>query len=218
MLKETGSPNSGETFKLDRCKALTDGVFAVVITLLVLGINIPSDHNFPEEGLFAFLERIGYHVLVYGVSFWLAAAYWIQHAAIMQYYKYGNRKVVWLNLLFLFPVTLLPFVTELKGAYRDEELVILLFGIVQVFIGLALVSLWIYAVSCPYLLTREIEETIRRKVTWRMIISPVIISLIAIPISFFSIHLSTLFFLSIPLYYLSHPMIDQNWNERENDR
>lgn len=218
MLKEPESPNSGETFKLDRCKALADGVFAVVITLLVLGINIPSDHNFSEEGLFVFLERIGYHVLVYGVSFWLTATYWVQHAAIMQYYKCGNRAVVWLNLLFLFPVTLLPFVTELKGTYRDEELVILLFGIVQVFIGLALISLWIYAVSRPHLLTREIEETIRRKVTWRMIVSPVIISLIAIPMSFFSVHLSTLFFLSIPLYYLSHSVIDQNWNKRENDR
>jgi len=207
------SSNSTETFRLDRCKALADGVFAIVVTLLVLGIDIPPDHNFSEQGFLAFLERIGFELLIYAISFWLAATYWVQHAAILHYYRRGNRAVVWLNLLFLFPVTLLPFVTELKGEYRHEALVTLLFGIVQIFIGLALIALWHYAVSHPHLLTREVEENVQRKITWRMCMSPVIMSLIAIPVSFLSVHLSTLVFLCIPLYYLSHSDIDQNWTD-----
>lgn len=211
MSKEPLSTISSEQFRLDRCKALADGVFAIVVTLLVLGIDIPSDHNFSEQGLFAFLERIGFHLMIYGVSFWLAATYWVQHAAIMHYYRHGNRTVVWLNLFFLFPVTLLPFVTELKGSFRDEPLVIMLFGVVQILIGLALIVLWNYSESHPYLLSRTVEEAIRRKVTWRMFVSPVMISLVAIAVSFLSVHLGTLFFLSIPLYYLSHREIDQGW-------
>ncbi|MGR9072793.1 MAG: TMEM175 family protein [Gammaproteobacteria bacterium] len=203
-------------FSLDRCKALADGVFAIVVTLLVLGIDIPSDHNFSRDGLFAFLDRIGFHLFIYGISFWLAATYWLQHAAIMQYYRQGNRTVVWLNLLFLFPVTLLPFVTELKGAYRDEALVTLLFGLVQIFIGLALVALWTYSRSHPYLLVRSVENGLRRRITRRMLMSPVIISLLAIAVSFLSVHLGSLIFLSIPLYYLSHREIDQNWIDPEN--
>lgn len=132
MLKESKTSNFAETFRLDRCKALADGVFAIVVTLLVLGIDIPSDHDFSTDGLWLFLQRIGFHVLIYAISFWLAATYWLQHSAIMQYYRCGNRTVVWLNLLFLFPVTLLPFVTELKGDYRHEIMVTMIFGLLQV--------------------------------------------------------------------------------------
>jgi uncharacterized membrane protein len=213
MPKEPLSPAPDEKFSLDRCKALADGVFAIVATLLVLGIDIPADHNFSEQGLVVFLERIGFHLLIYGVSFWLAATYWVQHAAIMHYYRHGNRTVVWLNLLFLFPVTLLPFVTELKGEYRDEALVILLFGAVQILIGLALILLWNYSGSHPHLMSRTVEDAIRRRVTRRMCVSPVIISLVAIAVSFLSLHLGTLLFLSIPLYYLSHRELDLGWTD-----
>ena len=162
MSSESNSSDLSETFNLDRSKALADGVFAIVVTLLVLGIDVPSDHNFSEDGLLLFLQRIGFHVFTYAISFWLAATYWLQHSAIMQYYRHGNRTVVWLNLLFLFPVTLLPFVTELRTDYRYEALVTLLFGLLQIFIGLVLVALWNYAVSHPHLLTRRVGEDIRR--------------------------------------------------------
>ncbi|MGZ8190620.1 MAG: TMEM175 family protein [Methylococcaceae bacterium] len=215
MLKELISSSSIGSFNLDRCKALTDGVFAIVVTLLVLGIDIPTDHRFSEQGLIAFLQRIGFDLLIYAVSFWLAGTYWIQHTAIMHFFRNGSRMLVWLNLFFLFPVTLLPFVTELKGAYREEALVTLLFGVVQIVIGLALLAIWNYAASNPHLLARQIEQDIRRQVARRMIMCPVIVSLIAIPVSFLSLHLSTLIFLTIPLYYLSHPVIDRKLSEPE---
>ncbi|MGZ8923118.1 MAG: TMEM175 family protein [Methylosarcina sp.] len=217
MLKELLSPSSPELFSLDRCKALVDGVFAIVVTLLVLGIEVPTDHPFSEQGLVAFMERIGFDLLLYAISFWLAGTYWVQHAAIMHYFRHGSRMLIWLNLLFLFPVTLLPFITELKGAYRHEAMVTLLFGIVQIVIGLTLIALWTYAVSHPHLLVRTVEKELWRKVAWRMLVSPVIISLVAIPVSFLSVHLSSLLFLSIPLYYLSYPLIDQNWIEPGTD-
>lgn len=215
MLKELLSSGSTGSFSLDRCKALVDGVFAIVVTLLVLGINVPTDHPFSEQGLFAFLQRIGFDLLVYAISFWLAGTYWLQHAAIMHFFKNGSRMLIWLNLLFLFPVTLLPFVTELKGAYRHEVLITLLFGVLQIVIGLSLIAIWSYAVLHPHLLVRKIEEDVRRRVTRRMIVSPIIVSLIAVSVSFLSVHLSTLFFLSVPLYYLYHPVIDKNWSDSE---
>jgi uncharacterized membrane protein len=213
MLKELLLSGSVGAFSLDRCKALVDGVFAIVVTLLVLGIDVPTDHRFSEQGLFMFLERIGFDLLIYAVSFWLAGTYWLQHAAIMHFFRNGSRTLIWLNLFFLFPVTLLPFFTKLKGAYRDEVLVTLLFGVEQIVIGLALIAIWTYAASHPELLVRKIEDDVRWQVTRRMIVSPIIISLIAIPLLYLSLHLSSLFFLSIPLYYLSYPLIDRNWSD-----
>ncbi|MGR8933687.1 MAG: TMEM175 family protein [Gammaproteobacteria bacterium] len=212
MLNKILSSSDSGFFNLDRCKALADGVFAIVVTLLVLGIDVPLNHHFSEQGLLAFLDRIGFDVLIYAVSFWLAGTYWIQHTAILHYFRHGSRSFVWFNLLFLFFVTLLPFITELKGAYRHEPLVTLLFGIAQILIGLSLIALWNYAFLNPQLLTRPIEKTVWLRVRRRLIISPIIMSLLAVPLSFVSIHLGSLFFLSIPLYYLSHRDIDQNWS------
>lgn len=213
MSKENASLINKGNFKLERCTALTDGVFAIVVTLLVLGIDVPADHNFTEDGFYKFLERISYEILVYTISFWLAATYWLQHAAIMHYYREGNRALIWLNLLFLFPVTLLPFVTQLRGTYRYEELITVLFGVLQIMIGLALIAIWNYSKSNPQLLIHPIDDAFRRKVILRMLFSPIIISFIAIALSFVSLHASALCFMTIPLYYLSNRQIDQNWIE-----
>jgi uncharacterized membrane protein len=213
MPKEPLSPNHAGLFALDRCKAMADAVIAIVVTLLVLGNDVPTDHRFSEDGLLAFLERIGFDLFIYGVSFWLAGTYWVQHAAIMNCFRHGSRMLAWLNLLFLFPVTLLPFVTKLKSVYREDALVILLFGIVQIFIGLALIALWTYAASHSHLLIRPVEAAIRRRVTRRMFTSPVLVSVVAVPISFLNVHLGTLLFLSIPLYYLSHRVIDRSGSD-----
>ena len=215
MLKDLFSNRPTGSFALDRCKALVDGVFAIVATLLVLGIDVPTNHHFNEQGLIGFLRRIGFDLILYGISFWLAGTYWLQHTAIMRYFREGSRMLTWLNMLFLFPITLLPFLTELKGAYRHEPNITLLFSLEQIVIGLTLIAVWKYAVLHPKLLAYEISDDLDRRVTRRMLLSPIIVSALAYPVSYLSVHLSSLFFLSIPLYYVSHPVIDQRWSDAE---
>ena len=69
------STNQVTGFSVDRLNGFTDGVLAIVITLLVLGIDIPEDHTFSEQGLIAFLLRISRDVIMYAASFLLIAAY-----------------------------------------------------------------------------------------------------------------------------------------------
>lgn len=201
-------------FGLDRCKSLSDGVVAIVITLLILGIDIPKNHNFNEEGLVSFLIKIGHELIIYGVSFWLAGVYWVQHTSILHFFSRGSRMFIWLNLLFLFPLTLLPFVTSLKGAYRREELIVLLFGGLQVLIGATLLGLWRYAVTHPKLLTHPIDPQLRWSMALRLLISPILISVIAVGVSYISIEWSTYLFISIPIYSLSHRLVDRDPRER----
>ena len=200
-------------FSLDRCKALTDGVIAIVITLLVLGVNIPTDHHFSEQGLLSFLRRMGFDLVVYGVSFWLGGTYWVQQCAILHYVRVGSRVFIWLNLLFLFCLTLLPIVTKLKSLYRGEPLVILLFGGMQVLAGLSLLALWMHVVSHPHLLARPVSAAVQRSMFVRMMVSPILISVLATLISFVSIHAGTLLFLSAPIYYFSHRLVDSQWEQ-----
>jgi uncharacterized membrane protein len=202
-------------FNLDRCKGLSDGVTAFVITLLVLGIDIPEDHRFSEQGLLSFLHKMEYTILVYAVSFLLGGTYWLMQCAILHYFRRGSRTLVWLNLLYLFMLTLLPFVTKLKAIYRDELPVIFLFAVIQVLIGASLLLLWIYALRHPRLLNHPIETNVSLSMTRRIIISPILLSAAAVAISFFSVRVGTFCFLSVPAFYLSHILVDRGWGEPE---
>ena len=61
--------------ELDRLKVFSDGVIAIAITILVLGIDIPEDHSFSEQGLFGFIARIRHDIVVYAASFWIIGSF-----------------------------------------------------------------------------------------------------------------------------------------------
>ena len=211
MVERTSRSVDG--FTVDRLKGFTDGVLAIVITILVLGIDIPEDHKFSEQGLVAFLLRISEDVLMYAVSFWLIGAYWVQHHAVFQYLRYCNRSLMWLNILFIFPLTLMPFLTKLKVLYRDDELVHPLFGAAFILSGLILLAIWRYAISRPEIIGRpSIDPAVVRSMTQRILIGPVV-SLVAVGITFLNLHLGSIAFATIPLFYLSHRLVDTQWDK-----
>jgi uncharacterized membrane protein len=110
------SATAGE-LGLDRLIAFSDGVIAIAITILVLGIDIPEDRSFSEQGLVAFLARIRHDAVVYAASFWIIGAFWVQHHAVFYCFRYSDRWLLWLNTLFLFSTTLIPFLAKLKSIY-----------------------------------------------------------------------------------------------------
>jgi uncharacterized membrane protein len=128
-------------FKLDRLLAFSDGVVAISITILVLGIDIPKDHSFSEQGLIAFLARIRTDVVLYAASFWIIGSFWVQHHTVFNYIRYCDRWLLWLNTLFLFSTTLIPFLAKLKSTYKYEPKVDLLFGAGFILAGLSLLAI-----------------------------------------------------------------------------
>jgi uncharacterized membrane protein len=200
---------------VDRLKGFTDGVLAIVITILVLGIDLPEDHKFSEQGLLSFLLRIEWDVLMYAVSFWLIAAFWVQHHAVFQYLRHCNRSLLWLNIFFMFPLTLVPFLTKLKLVYRHDAILIPFFGAAFIACGLMLFGIWRYAISRPELTGRpNIDPAVIRSMSQRILIGP-LVSLVAIGLSFLNLHLGALAFASMPLFYLSHRIIDSGWEKPE---
>lgn len=197
---------------LERLSALTDGVLAIAMTILVLGIDIPVDHLFSEQGLFAFLKRMEPALIAYAASFWLAAAYWVQHHAAFHYLRFADRRLIWLNILFLFPVTLLPFVTKLRAIYVTEPYVVVLFGSVHIASSLAFGGLWRYCISHPHLLRKPMERSVARSMTFRILAAP-LVDVLAILVSFVNHRLSAYLFLAMPLLYLSHRTVDSHWDD-----
>jgi uncharacterized membrane protein len=182
---------------------------AFAMTLLVVGIDVPDRERFPEQELVRFLIGIGHSVVVYGACFWRLGTYWYIHSTIVSFLRQGNRPFVRLNLLFLLPVTFVPFAAKLKDAYRASRLAVLLLGGVNIFISACLAVLWLYATSHPELLQRPVSAAARRSMLGRITISPITLGLLAIAASVIHVYLTTLLLLTIPLYHLTHRRIDE---------
>lgn len=99
-------------FPMNRAVPLSDAVFAVVMTLLVLGIEVPSESGLSGAALDLMREKLAHQVLVYFVCFSIIAMYWFHHSLLFDSLKRMDRQMMLMNLMFLMPVTLLPFVTQ----------------------------------------------------------------------------------------------------------
>ena len=207
----SGKPGSA-SLMLDRLNALSDGVVAIVLTLLVLGIEVPEDHDFATNGLLDYLSKVEYQVTVYAVSFVLGGSYWVAQNVMFHYFRHGTRTLTWLNLLFLFLLTLLPFTAQLIGAYRMEPLVMVVYGAVNVACSLSLALIWWYANYVALVVWPRIDPAIARSMMMRILASA-LLSLAAIGVAFVNVRLSHLVFLLTPLLFISHESVDRHWSE-----
>jgi uncharacterized membrane protein len=108
-----------QTYGVDRLAALSDGVFAVAVTLLVLGIKLP-DPPLPEKELIH--ELVDNIPAFFGwlVSFLVLARFWIVHHHVMDALARVSTNAIMWNFAFLGTISLLPFGASLVGAYEFE--------------------------------------------------------------------------------------------------
>jgi len=108
-----------------RLEAFTDGVYAIVITLLILDIRIPETRpDLLGSALLGMLPQIFTYVL----SFFVIALYWFSHHRVAQQVKQIDGGFVWLNMVWLLFVTVMPFPTALLGRYPLQPIPIAIYG------------------------------------------------------------------------------------------
>ncbi len=110
----------------NRVEAFSDGVFAIVITLLILDIRVPEvEYNQLAASLVAVLPRI----FAYVISFGVIGVYWLAHHQSLQLVGKLNGFLIWLNLIYLLAVSFMPFPTALLGRYPMQPLPIVIYGL-----------------------------------------------------------------------------------------
>jgi uncharacterized membrane protein len=119
-----------------RLDALTDGVFAVAMTLLVIDLKLPEDfHPRFNAELLQRLFGLGHPVLVYVVSFYVLALCWVGHVRSgTRSEEVGQRHVV-LALSYLLTITFLPFATSVIGRYQGFPAAIWLYAGNMIFLA-----------------------------------------------------------------------------------
>ena len=185
-----------------RVELLTDGIFAVVMTLLVLDISVPqisSSHDAIDSaavgtkllnGLFDLWPKL----FSFGISFILLAIFWLAHHRQFYYIKHVNRTLIWINFIFLMATCLLPFSASLLGEYSQQQVSIFVFGANSIMIASLVCIQWWYALSHYSTLVHENLDPIIKTTSLRRLLFGIVVYLIAICISFVDVRLSIYFF------------------------
>jgi uncharacterized membrane protein len=133
-----------------RVEALSDGVFAFILTLLVLGVAVPS--SLSGQSLREALSELRPTMVAWVISFLLAGMYWVAHRDLFARIWVVNRDLVWLNLLFLLPASLIPFAASVLGEYPDEPIALHIYGVILIAVSLMRVAIYWYVSRRPHLL------------------------------------------------------------------
>jgi uncharacterized membrane protein len=112
---------------MERLAALSDGLFAVAMTLLVLDLRVPASiagSAYSEHRLWAALLRLGPSFAAYLLSFTMLCTFWLAQHILLGILGRCDRTLSWINLAFLFVVSLLPFSAALLARYVHFRLAV----------------------------------------------------------------------------------------------
>ena len=131
--------------RLNRIEAFSDGVFAIVVTLLVLELKVPTLGN-PGS-----VSELGHHLLdllpkllSWLISFIIVCKFWLNHHHVLGLARHANYSMVWLNSIFLMFQSFIPFPTAMMGEYATNPLAVSMFGVVMAFNTLLFIALHAY--------------------------------------------------------------------------
>ncbi len=127
-ITETESASARE-FDYDRTVALSDGVFSIALTLLVLTISFPELHGTATRHLGAQLQDRFPQLLSYLLSFAVLAFLWLRHHAFFRGVRQIDARLAGLNLAYLAAVAFLPYPTRLLGEYGSESVSVVIYAV-----------------------------------------------------------------------------------------
>ena len=135
-----------------RLEAFSDGVLAIIITIMILEIKAPEGHEFTD------LKPLIPKFLSYVLSFIYVGIYWNNHHYLLHGLSKVNGKVLWSNLHFLFWLSLIPVSTAWMGEHNFEKAAMALYGAILLLSAISYVILQ-YTIMCS-----EGDDSALRKV------------------------------------------------------
>jgi uncharacterized membrane protein len=200
------SPMPLAVMSTNRLEAFSDGVFAIVITLLVLDLRLPAE--LPGEGLWLRLTHIWPKVTTYAFTFVIVGIYWVGHHGLFHLIKRIDKTLMWLNIYLLMAISFMPFPASLLGQNHLDPTAIRFYVGTLLVIGSGFIALWTYAVS--HSVDRHLDPAIRRTIWWRVLLAPAIY-LVDYGISFWSPPTSLALLVLVPLIYIPPNRFDPRY-------
>ena len=203
-MNKTKSKEPMPSLSTRRMETLTDGVFAIAMTLLVLDFNVPT---IPEGSSVSALPKLILDLwpnfFNYVQSFILLGIFWIVHHRQFDCIKFIDHGLLWLNIGSLMFIALIPFSTSLIAEYGDVQIGALIFECNLLVIGCLFYVQWWYVMRKGHLLDRNLSVQKIILIRKRNLLVP-IISLVAIGLSFFNPEWSEVPYFAVPLIMIKY--------------
>jgi uncharacterized membrane protein len=169
--RRSGAPDDSPS--VGRLVSFSDGVFAIAITLLAFQLRIPKVSNgFSESELANALGHDAHQFVVYGVSFAIIGQFWVIHHRAFHHLSGHDRWLAYVNLVFLFTLSFLPFSSNLFGQYRDNRTAIILYSASLAAVSLSFSLVWFTAVLRRFV-DPSTDPRLVRMLSWRAALVPV---------------------------------------------
>ena len=183
----------------NRLEAFSDGVIAIIITIMVLELRAPA------QPTLAALVKVAPVFLSYALSFLVAAIMWVNHHHLVHAVRSVTARLLWSNLYLLFWMSLIPFVTDYAGKNYHEPMAVALYGL-DLFMcstGYYLLRLELIRQSGHDAAMREHHEGINRKGAFASALY-----LLSVPLAYASVYASFFIFVLIPaMYFLPEKLV-----------
>ena len=194
-----------------RMEAFSDGVFAIAITILILGLKIPiiSQDKLVQVAFDQFPK-----FLAFILSFIIIGTYWVAHHSMVHFIKKVDRASLWLNLIILLFVCFLPYPTGMLGEYPFNRFTVILYAISLSCVNIAGTIFWIYSTSLKENALEVSKEY--RKFLAMLHMSPVLLYTLAIIFTFISMIISYMIFVIVPVFFIFIPTGSFSLHQKKN--
>jgi uncharacterized membrane protein len=191
--------------RLGRVEAFSDGVFAIVVTLLVLDLKVPTVHDRGSAGeLGRQLIDLVPKFFSWLISFMIVCKFWLNHHHLLSFARHATYGMVWLNSIFLMLQSFIPFPTALMGEYPMNSLAVTLFGVVMAINTLLFIALQSYIMR--NLIKPEMIDAQVPHLTLKSFVG-VISYLLGAAATWFNLHLAFILYALTPLFFITPPRV-----------
>lgn len=192
--------------KTSRIESLTDGIFAIAMTLLILNVSLPSDTT--DYSLASNLRgEVLYKLLVYAGSFVILGTQWIGIDFQHGFLERVTRTYLWTNILFLMLICTIPFSASILANYPHIPISISFYAGNLVLVGLAQLIIWGYAQSYHLNVHGAVSHDVSRALCKRVVISMVVYS-IALGMAYVNTSIAFVMLVVPPLLHLIPGAVD----------
>jgi uncharacterized membrane protein len=175
-----------------RVEAFSDGVIAIIITIMVLELRAPA------EPTLAGLLKVAPEFLTYALSFLVVAIIWINHHHLLHAARVATTRLLWSNLYLLFWLSFVPFVTEFLGRDYREPLAVALYGL-----DLFLCTAGFYFLRIELIRQSRDDSALIKyhKSIQRKNAVAVVLYFLSVPLAYLTIYASFSIFILLPAMY-----------------
>jgi len=127
LSNQSGNPRLEGT---GRVEAFSDGVMAIICTLLIFEVHVPTLANLSAAAVIQGLVSIAPKIISFAISFFIVAGYWVNHHYFFSRITHTDWKLLWWNNLLLFWLAVIPFTTAFIGDYPESPMVVVIYSFV----------------------------------------------------------------------------------------